>query len=91
MAYPVFSVKGDIMGQGILDIPIPGKCRGDVVLVGLLTGVPTALVRGQLGDIVVKTAYGETYAADDSPGTVWAAIARMREIVSAGNNGNGNE
>jgi hypothetical protein len=66
------------------EIPIPGKEKGSVVLAGLITGVPTALVRGEKGDIVVKTEYGETYAEDDSPAAIEAAIARMREIV-AGN------
>jgi hypothetical protein len=71
------------MGQGVLDVPIPGKEKGEVVLAGQVAGAPTALVRGELGDIVVKTAYGETYAADDSPAAVQAAIERMREIVAA--------
>jgi hypothetical protein len=84
MAYPLSVVdRRDIIGQGVLDVPIPGKKKGEVVLAGQVAGAPTALVRGELGDIVVKTAYGETYAKDDSPTAIGAAIARMREIVAA--------
>lgn len=70
---------GDVIGQDGFDIP--KKEKGDVVLVGDITGAPTALVRGEKGDLVVKTAFGETYAPDDSLAAIRSALDRMREIV----------
>lgn len=82
----IFSAEvWDIMDRSALDVPIPGKEKGDVVCVGCIAGAPTALVRGELGDIIVKTAFGETYAKDDSPASILEAIARMREVVLNGN------